>query len=295
MKEIKSEVKAEKEKFFKDLESHVLTTISEKQGKLLKGAQEKEASSWLSSFPLKKHGFALNAQEFRDAIALRYGWVIKDTPLFCACGKSNSIDHTLTCDLGGYTIMRHNALRDSFAELLEEVCIDVKTEPGLLPVTNNTSIKGNKTDGARADISARSVWSPCEKTFFDVQVSHPNATSHVQKSFDTLYKEIESSKKNEYNDRILNIEKASFVPLAFSTTGGCGKEATKLIKHLSNKIANKRQELYSQVVSFIRTKLRFSLLKSTLIAIRGVRGKQRKQEDLIAYVDFSLLPRNFDL
>ena len=93
----------------------------------------------------------------------------------------------------------------------------------------------------------------------------------------------------------MNIEKASFVPLAFSTTRGCGKEATQLIKHLSNKIANKKQELYSQVVSFIRTKLRFSLLKSTLIAIRGVRGKQRKQEDLIAYVDFSLLPRNFDL
>ena len=34
--------------------------------------REKGASSWLSVLPLRDHGFTLNKEEFRDALALRY-------------------------------------------------------------------------------------------------------------------------------------------------------------------------------------------------------------------------------
>jgi len=39
------------------------------------------------------------------------------------------------------------------------------------------------------------------------------------------------------------------------------------------KIAEKCRELYASVMTFIRTKLRFALLRSTLAAIRGFQGK----------------------
>jgi hypothetical protein len=40
--------------------------------------------------------------EFRDALSLRYGWQLKNTPHYCRCGKSFSTDHAMTCPLGGY-------------------------------------------------------------------------------------------------------------------------------------------------------------------------------------------------
>ena len=57
--------------------------------------------------------------------------------------------------------MRHNALRDTIANMLRESgCNDVRTEPLLLPVDpNNFSSQTNVADGARLDISARGVHS----------------------------------------------------------------------------------------------------------------------------------------
>ena len=58
-----------------------------------------------------------------------------------------------------------------------------------------------------------------EKTFFDIRVTHPNDESNLSKSLEAIYKTNENQKKRHYNDRVLNVEKASFTPLVFSTTG----------------------------------------------------------------------------
>ena len=55
------------------------------------------------------------------------------------------------------------------------------------------------------------------------------------------------------------------------TTGGSGPSCTKVIKRLAAKISDKKGEQYAHVMGFIRTRLRFSLLRSVLIAVRGVR------------------------
>ena len=90
------------------------------------------------------------------------------------CGKKNDIDHALSCKSGPYVNFRHNAIRDAYAEILKEVCVDVRTEPGLLPVNPaNLSSSAITTDQARLDIVATGLWSPFERTFFDVRVTHP--------------------------------------------------------------------------------------------------------------------------
>ena len=66
--------------------------------------------------------------------------------------------------------MRHNAIRDVEATLLKNVCTDVNVEPLLLP-TNAERTVGNTALGARLDISARGIWSRCEKTFMDVCIT----------------------------------------------------------------------------------------------------------------------------
>ncbi len=54
-------------------------------------------------------------------------------------------------------------------------------------------------------------------------------------------------------------------------------------------IAEKRGERYPNVINFVRTKLRFSLLRSVLIAVRGVRGK-RISEPYLGNIAFNLVP-----
>ena len=56
-----------------------------------------------------------------------------------------------------------------------------------------------------------------------------------------------------------------------------GEEAEKFHKRLAQLIATKRNEEYSHVANYVRTRLRFCLLKSVLVSLRGVRGKFRKE------------------
>jgi len=107
---------------------------------------EKAASSSLSALPIKAIGYALNKQEFTDAVCMRYQWKMKGIPIHCACGETNSVDHSLTCKLGGYNSMMHNSVRDSEAQIIREVCRDVQTEPTLLPINENDCVRNVISD-----------------------------------------------------------------------------------------------------------------------------------------------------
>ena len=221
----------------------------------------------------------MNKQEFRDAIKLRYNWSIEGIAKYCACGSINDVVHTLSCKKGGYVSLRHNALRDTLANMMRQVCKDVTTEPSLIPIESNnfSNARTTSADGARLDISACGVGSTFEHTFFDVRVCHPFAASNVVTSLEDLYKQNKQEKCALYEERVREVEKGSFVPLVFLTSGGAGPACTETIKRLATLIADKKGECYAHVMKFVRTKLRFSLLKSTLISIRGVRGKPAKE------------------
>jgi hypothetical protein len=78
-----------------------------------------------------------------------------------------------------------------------------------------------------------------------------------------------------------------------STSGGMGPEAERFIKRIAQLIAEKRNEEYSSVVNFIRTRLSFCMLKSVLQGLRGVRGKKKKETlTPISSLSFNLI--NFD-
>ena len=215
-------------------------------------------------------------------------------PRYCGCGKLNSVNHSLDCKLGGYAHIRHNKIRDTEARIMQEVAFDVKVEPGLQKVSKNVKLQpGSKTeDNARLDVSARGIFSSHELTFFDVRISNPNAPSNRSLTIADVYKKNEKEKMKAYGDRIIQIEKGSFVPLVYTTTGGMGPQCEKLHKRIAKLITDKRNERYSDVINNLRTRLRFSLLKSVLVAIRGARGKRTKPgtEECIANISFNLIP-----
>ena len=186
--------------------------------------------------------------------------------------------------------MRHNRIRDFEALLLKDVCKDVKVEPELLPLGNSSVTSSNNSDKARLDVSCVGFWSPMERTFIDVRVVHPNSPSYRSKKIEKVYEQHEKEKKQAYNQRILQIEKAAFTPIGFSTSGGMANECTKFHKNLAKLISNKTKEEYSHVMNHLRTRLRFVLLKSTLIAIRGERGKSKACKESITELSFNTIP-----
>ena len=104
------------------------------------------------------------------------------------------------------------------------------------------------------------------------------------------YKKHENEKKRAYNDRVLEVEKGTFTPLVFSTSGGMGEEATAFNKRLASLLSEKKGNSYSDTISFIRRRLRFCILKTTLVALRGYRGRKQTDTLPIEGMDFNQIP-----
>ena len=69
-------------------------------------------------------------------------------------------------------------------------------------------------------------------------------------------------------------------------------ECARLNRRVAELIAAKTGEAYSHVMKFIRTRLRFALLRCTLIAVRGTRGKVMEREEMdVGEVSFNLIPQ----
>ena len=195
---------------------------------------------------------------------------MKYLPSTCACSKPFNMDHALSCPKGGFVYQRHNELRDTLANMVQEVCKDVKVEPDLEPITGEQLNAGAIcSDGARSDISARGFWVKGQRAFFDIRVFNPNAQRYSTQSVKSSYIINEKEKKRQYNRRILEVDRGSFTPLIFSTTGGMGRECSSFIHALATMLAEKRDQPFSNVINWIRTKISFALTRSMILCIRG--------------------------
>ena len=246
-------------------------------------AAEKGASSWLTCRPLRRHGLRLHKGAFRNAVCLRYGWTPSRLPQSCVCGKDFSVAHALSCPTGGYPSLRHNELRDVTASMLSGVATDVAIEPHLQPL--NGEIFRNRSaiteDGARLDIAANGVWGGrFERTMFDVRVFNPHVRSNQVHSIPSTYVRHEREKRRQYEERVLEVEHASFVPLVFSASGGMGKAASCFYKRLAIMMSEKQKEPFSVVMAFVRCKLGFALLRSSVASLRGHRSRHRAAADI---------------
>ena len=225
------------------------------------------------------YGFALHKSGFWDALALRYDWPLKDTPSSCTCGHQFSIEHALSCPTGGFPTICHNEVRDITASLLTEVCHGVSIEPHLQPLTGELLQyrTANVKDDTRLDIAADGFWGGrFEKAFFDVRVFNPCAQSNHQSSLQATYKKHEQLKRRHYDQCVREIEHSTFTPLVLSTTGGMGKAATTFYKRLASFLSDKRDKNYSHTMGWLRCRLSFALLQSSIMCIRGARSSSHR-------------------
>jgi hypothetical protein len=270
----RQDVRKQKNAHLSSLVQSIESKISDDLKYTLKLAQEKGSSSWLTVIPIKEHGFALHKGDFRDALALRYGWIPSRCLSDCSCGHAFSVEHALSCPKGGLPIICHNEIRDLSANLLSEVCQDVTIEPPLQPLqgeqfTYATAITENES---RLDMAARGFWQGRgERALFDIRIFNPYAQSNKKSSLSSTYRCHEKMKKRAYNQRVIDVEHATFTPVVFSITGGLGREATQFYKRLASLLSTKWEQPYSVTIGWLRCCLNFSLLRSSILCIQGTR------------------------
>ena len=181
----------------------------------------------------------------------------------------------MSCPYGGFPTIRHNEVRDITAHLMSNVCHNVGLEPTLQPITEERlhHSTANTEDGARVDIKAQGFWENDRQcAFFDVRVFNPLAHSYCSLPLSTCYRRHEQEKKRTYDQRIREVEHGCFSPLIFSVSGGMGPTAKVVYKKLASMIASKHNQSYSQTVNWLCCRFSFSLLRSSIMCIRGSRS-----------------------
>ena len=256
------------------------------KAKALEASQEKGASSWLA---LQSQNYHLDKDSFRVALYIRYGLPVKRLPSNCVCGSRFSVEHALNCKKGGFISSRHNEVRRITAELLKEVCIDVEEEPMLQELTGEVfEAKTTKIEkDVRLDVAARGFWTRGQKAFCDVRVFNPIAKCHRSKPLAKVHENHEKEKKVKYANRVLEVEHGTFTPLVFSCFGGMSRECSFFYKKLAEKLAEKRNLNFGEVMCFVRTKINVSLIKSLVLCTRGSRSI-RSDSTSIAETDIVL-------
>ena len=235
---IYSKIKTLKTERTNQKRTNILNNLSDNEKYALELASEKGASNWLNALPLSRYNFNLNKSEFRDGIYLRYGWEPTNIPLTCACGQSFDLTDAFHCARCGYTHMRNNEIRDTFATFMSEVCFDVEIEPKLQSLQGESFVNNSTTtdEDARIDVKANGLWGlRFSRTFFDVKVFNPHAKTS-RRLLKDAYKYHESLKNSKYQQRVLQVEQSSLCPLIFGCTGGAAPAATRTMQRITENL-----------------------------------------------------------
>ena len=145
-----------------------------------------------------------------------------------------------------------------------------------------------KGDEARLDVRARGFWRRGQNAYFDVCVTNASAASQVNQLLKSVLIKHEREKKAKYNQRVTNIEHGTLTPLIFTTNGSMGPECFLFHKSLADKISEKTGEQYADVMSFIRCKLSYILLRQAILCLRGSRKPADSDNLAIVGDDFGL-------
>ena len=103
-----------------------------------------------------------------------------------------------------------------------------------------------------------------------------------------MYTSHQKEKKTEYGPRAREVKKATLTAAVMSISGGMGKEMNMLVRQIATKLSFKRGERYSDTLGCVRRRIRFDLLRTCVISLRGF--KKTATPDSIRDLDFNFRP-----
>ena len=84
--------------------------------------------------PLADQGLALNKQEFRDALHLRYNLPLVDLPSLHECGDKFALGPPSLVKTGALVGQRHNGVRHLLTAFINKVSNNVEIKTHLQPI-----------------------------------------------------------------------------------------------------------------------------------------------------------------
>ena len=263
----------EKEIDFEERFLSIVAHLDCERRRSVQRAKDAKMSSWLNVLPVVRHNFDMSATEFRDALAICYRKPLLNVPSDCdGCGATLSLSHTLSCHKGGLVIQRHNEIRDAFGDLAAFVWNQVRREPVVRePDSSCSSLV------LVADLAVREVWSPQVDVLLDIHVTDTDTSSYVDQAPLAILRRAEAEKKDKYL-KACEERRALFTRLCVTVDSMLGPEASRFVKHLSERLSYKWERNYSTVVSWVRTRITFAIIRASVLCLRGSRTKWQSME-----------------
>ena len=174
--------------------------------------------------PLAKSHFNLSAQEFWDAMAIRYRKPLRGIPDWCnGCSSSFSLSHALSCRTGGLVNQHHNEVCDAIGDLASLVWNQVKCKPIVREADSETG-----TPALVVDLAVRGVWSPQTEALFDIMVIDTDARSYSNQLPKGVLWCVLWSAENEKKKKYLDAHEERqglFTPICYSVEGMSANKA----------------------------------------------------------------------
>ena len=252
----------------------------------------------LTRLPTRFEGNQVTLEEWHDNLSLRYGLWPTHLPQQCdGCSANFSVEHALSCKLGGLVTWRHNDVRDEWVDLLKRALPDssVGTEPyifhgpGILAEQRRTTAtpagvasqeeeredKG-QGDEVRGDASARGFHTRRRVAIFDIQVLDTDAPTYCNRTSAKVLETAEKEKCTKYEAACAE-RQCDFIPMVYSVDGLRGQRAKAAEKRLAAMLAAKWERPYSDVMNFGRVRMSLSVVRSNTLLLRTERVKSQFQ------------------
>ena len=192
-------------------------------------------------------------------------------PSLCdECGAVFNLSHALSCRKGSLIIKYHNEVRDTVGDLLGLVWSPVHQEP----IVKEANLQDN-IPALRADLAVRGVWKRQTEALFDIRVIDTDAQSYVNRSPMEVLRVAEREKKMKKYSIACEERRGTFTSFCCSIDGLLGHEAEAFLRRLGDCLAVKWERSYSEVMGWIRARLVFTVLRSSIMCLRGARTKWR--------------------
>lgn len=247
------------------------------------------AGNWLTIYPSVLNGTNLSADEFRDNLRLRYDMKpLHLQPKCDGCGETITVQHCLSCKVGGLVHIRHDDVASEFGHLcakalspgrisyepLINICRDttaeaVTAEANQIPATNTNTTPATDNKN-RGDVKVAGFWRRGTDCILDVRVTDTDSRSYRNQDPEKVLRRMEEEKKSKHLQPCLE-RRRHFTPLVYSVDGMAGQETRAAERRVASLLAAKWGRQYSQMAGWVRARMAIAVVRSNTMMLRGSR------------------------
>ena len=184
-----------------------------------------------------------------------------------------------------FVIRGHDYIKTVLAQHAEKAfgSCSVVVEPNLGHIEDGARdiLRGNLDSLARGYFIIRNFNGLQSECYFDVRVFSPTCESNKNMSMADNFSKMEKIKNKDYAERIKHMLGGNFIPCIFSSGGGIGPAARKVIKDLATKASSSSLEKFEDMKKGLKLDIIFAFLKSRIEGLRSCRNNIATQSQML--------------